>query len=46
MNIGVVLWNQPPDCGYLLEPELCVRLAEIPSVVAIKYSVPAKPTPS
>jgi 4-hydroxy-tetrahydrodipicolinate synthase len=41
VGIGVVLWNQPPDCGYLLEPDLCVRLAEeIPNVVAIKYSVP------
>ncbi len=41
VDIGLVLWNQPPDCGYLLEPELCVRLAtEIPNVVAIKYSVP------
>jgi 4-hydroxy-tetrahydrodipicolinate synthase len=38
--IGVVLWNQPPDCGYLLEPEVCLRLAELPNVVAIKYSVP------
>ena len=41
VDIGVVLWNQPPDCGYMLEPELCVRLAtEIPNVVGIKYSVP------
>jgi 4-hydroxy-tetrahydrodipicolinate synthase len=41
VRIGVVLWNQPPDCGYLLEPGLCLRLAEeIPNVVAIKYSVP------
>ena len=41
VSIGVVLWNQPPDCGYLLEPELCARMArEIPNVVAIKYSVP------
>ena len=40
VEIGVVLWNQPPDCGYLLEPELCLRLAAIPNVVAIKYSVP------
>jgi 4-hydroxy-tetrahydrodipicolinate synthase len=39
-DIGIALWNQPPDCGYLLEPEVCLRLAEIPSVVAIKYSVP------
>ncbi len=38
--IGVVLWNQPPDCGYQLEPELCVRMArEIPNIVGIKYSV-------
>lgn len=40
VDIGVTLWNQPPDCGYLLEPETCVRLAKIPNVVAIKYSVP------
>jgi 4-hydroxy-tetrahydrodipicolinate synthase len=40
VEIGVVLWNQPPDCGYLLEPEVCLRLAELPNVVAIKYSVP------
>ncbi len=39
-DIGIALWNQPPDCGYLLEPEVCLRLAEIPNVVAIKYSVP------
>ncbi len=40
VRIGVVLWNQPPDCGYLLAPELCLALAGIPNVVAIKYSVP------
>jgi len=40
VDIGVTLWNQPPDCGYTLEPETCVRIAEIPNVVAIKYSVP------
>ncbi|MBL8382189.1 MAG: dihydrodipicolinate synthase family protein [Burkholderiales bacterium] len=40
VEIGVTLWNQPPDCGYTLEPETCMRLAEIPNVVAIKYSVP------
>ena len=39
-NIGVTLWNQPPDCGYTLEPETCVRIAEIDNVVAIRYSVP------
>lgn len=40
IDIGVTLWNQPPDCGYTLEPETCLRIAEIPNVVAIKYSVP------
>ena len=40
VDIGVTLWNQPPDCGYTLEPETCVRIAEIDNVVAIKYSVP------
>jgi len=40
VEIGVTLWNQPPDCGYTLEPETCMRIADIPNVVAIKYSVP------
>lgn len=40
VDIGVTLWNQPPDCGYTLSPELCMRLAELPNIVAIKYSVP------
>jgi 4-hydroxy-tetrahydrodipicolinate synthase len=40
VEIGIALWNQPPDCGYLLEPEACLRIAELPNVVAIKYSVP------
>lgn len=40
VDIGVVLWNQPPDCGYTLSPELCMRLADLPNIVAIKYSVP------
>jgi 4-hydroxy-tetrahydrodipicolinate synthase len=40
VEMGVVLWNQPPDCGYLLEPEVCLRIAELANVVAIKYSVP------
>jgi 4-hydroxy-tetrahydrodipicolinate synthase len=39
VDIGVALWNQPPDCGYTLEPEVCMRIAELPNVVAIKYSV-------
>ena len=40
VEIGIALWNQPPDCGYLLEPEVCLRIAELPNIVAIKYSVP------
>jgi 4-hydroxy-tetrahydrodipicolinate synthase len=40
VDIGIALWNQPPDCGYLLEPEVCLRIAELPNVVAVKYSVP------
>jgi 4-hydroxy-tetrahydrodipicolinate synthase len=39
VDIGIALWSHP-DSGYLLSPELCARLAEIPNVVAIKYSVP------
>jgi 4-hydroxy-tetrahydrodipicolinate synthase len=39
VDIGIVLWSHP-DSGYLMSPELCARLAEIPNVVAIKYSVP------
>ena len=26
--------------GYLMSPELCARIAELPNIVAIKYSVP------
>lgn len=41
LEIGLTLWNQPPDCGYTISPELCVKLAEeVPNIVAIKYSVP------
>jgi 4-hydroxy-tetrahydrodipicolinate synthase len=39
VEIGIALWSHP-DSGYLMSPELCVRIAEIPNVVAIKYSVP------
>ena len=38
-NIGVAMWSHP-DSGYLMSPELCARVAEIPNIVAIKYSVP------
>jgi 4-hydroxy-tetrahydrodipicolinate synthase len=39
VNIGIALWSHP-DSGYLMSPELCARVAELPNVVAIKYSVP------
>lgn len=39
VDIGIALWSHP-DSGYLMSPELCARIAEIPNVVAIKYSVP------
>ncbi|MFC2968903.1 dihydrodipicolinate synthase family protein [Acidimangrovimonas pyrenivorans] len=39
VDIGIALWSHP-DSGYLMSPELCTRLAEIETVVAIKYSVP------
>lgn len=38
VNIGIALWSHP-DSGYLLSPELCARIAELPNIVAIKYSV-------
>ena len=39
VDIGIALWSHP-DSGYLLSPQLCNRLADIETVVAIKYSVP------
>lgn len=39
VDIGIALWSHP-DSGYLMSPELCNRIADIPNVVAIKYSVP------
>ena len=41
VNIGIAMWSHP-DSGYLMSPELCVRVAELPNIVAIKYSVPRK----
>ena len=38
LDIGIALWNHP-DCGYIMNPELCARIAELPNIVAIKYSV-------
>jgi 4-hydroxy-tetrahydrodipicolinate synthase len=39
IDIGIALWSHP-DSGYLMSPELCMRIAELPNIVAIKYSVP------
>lgn len=39
VEIGVAIWHQP-DYGYVMGPEVCARIAELPNVVAIKYSVP------
>jgi 4-hydroxy-tetrahydrodipicolinate synthase len=39
LDIGIALWNHP-DCGYIMSPELCSRIADLPNIVAIKYSVP------
>ncbi|HLI10051.1 MAG TPA: dihydrodipicolinate synthase family protein [Alphaproteobacteria bacterium] len=37
VEIGIALWSHP-DSGYLMSPELCARLADLPNIVAIKYS--------
>ena len=39
LTIGIAMWSHP-DCGYLMEPETCARIAELPNIIAIKYSVP------
>ena len=39
VDIGIAMWSHP-DSGYLMSPELCARIAEMPNIVAIKYSVP------
>jgi len=39
IDIGVAMWSHP-DSGYLMSPELCARIADLPNIVAIKYSVP------
>jgi 4-hydroxy-tetrahydrodipicolinate synthase len=38
LDIGIALWNHP-DCGYEMSPQLCLRIALLPNIVAIKYSV-------
>lgn len=39
LDIGIAMWSHP-DSGYLMSPELCARLADLPNIVAVKYSVP------
>ncbi len=39
VDIGIAMWSHP-DSGYLMSPQLCARIAELPNIVAIKYSVP------
>lgn len=39
LDIGIAMWSHP-DSGYLMTPEECARIADLPNIVAIKYSVP------
>ena len=39
VGIGIAMWSHP-DSGYLMSPQLCARVAELPNIVAIKYSAP------
>jgi 4-hydroxy-tetrahydrodipicolinate synthase len=39
VDIGIAMWSHE-DSGYLMSPQLCARIAELPNIVAIKYSVP------
>ena len=39
VDIGIAMWSHP-DSGYLMSPEICAHIAELPNIVAIKYSVP------
>ena len=39
LDIGIAMWSHP-DSGYIMSPELCDRIANLPNIVAIKYSVP------
>lgn len=39
VDIGIAMWSHP-DSGYLMKPELCAEIANLPNIVAIKYSVP------
>ncbi len=39
LEIAIAIWHQP-DYNYVMSPQLCARIAELPNIVAIKYSVP------
>jgi len=39
LDIGIAMWSHP-DSAYLMNPQTCARIAELPNIVAIKYSVP------
>lgn len=39
VDIAIAMWSHP-DSGYLMSPDLCARIADLPNIVAIKYSVP------
>ncbi len=39
LDIGIAMWSHP-DSGYLMQPDTCARIANLPNIVAIKYSVP------
>ncbi len=39
VDIGIAMWSHP-DSGYLMSPQLCARIAQLPNIMAIKYSVP------
>jgi len=38
VDIGIAMWSHP-DSGYVMSPELCNRIADLPNIIAIKYSV-------
>ena len=39
VDIGIAMWSHP-DSGYLMSPQLCNRITDLPNIMAIKYSVP------
>lgn len=39
LDIGIAMWSHP-DSGYVMDVETCTRIADLPNIVAIKYSVP------